>query len=75
VAYEVKNKRKKLRCLLHKPLLPGCEHQRPTDLNMMDYFLLFMTAVPIIMIKLFVWGRGIAEDMCYEIRRAEAFVD
>ena len=32
-----------------------------------------LTAVP--MIKLFTWGRGIVEDMCYERRRAEACVD
>ena len=33
----------------------------------------FITAVPII--KLFAWGKGIVEDMCYERRRAEACVD
>jgi hypothetical protein len=32
----------------------------------------FITAVPIT--KLFAWGRGIVEDMCYERRRAEACV-
>ena len=30
----------------------------------------FITAVTII--KLFAWGRGIVEDMCYERRRAQA---
>ena len=33
----------------------------------------FITAVPIT--KLFAWGEGIVEDMCYERRRAEACVD
>jgi len=33
----------------------------------------FITAVPIT--KLFAWGDGIVEDMCYERRRAEALVD
>jgi hypothetical protein len=33
----------------------------------------FITAVPLI--KLFAWGRGRVEDMCYERRRAEAGVD
>jgi hypothetical protein len=34
----------------------------------------FITAVPII--RLFAWGRGLrVEDMCYERRRAEAWVD
>jgi hypothetical protein len=33
----------------------------------------FITAVPIT--KLCAWGRRIVEDMCYEIRRAEACVD
>ena len=37
------------------------------------YLLLFITTVPIE--KLFAGGRGIVEDMCYEIRRAEACVD
>jgi hypothetical protein len=32
----------------------------------------FITAVPLI--KLFAWGRGIVEDMCYERRRAETCV-
>jgi hypothetical protein len=32
----------------------------------------FITAVPVT--KLFAWGRGIVEDMCYERRRAEACV-
>ena len=32
--------------------------------------LLFITAGPTT--KLVAWGRGIVEDMCYEIRRAEA---
>ena len=32
----------------------------------------FITAVPII--RLFAWGGGL-EDMCYERRRAEAWVD
>ena len=33
----------------------------------------FITAGPIT--KLCAWGRRIVEDMCYEIRRAEACVD
>jgi hypothetical protein len=33
----------------------------------------FITAVPIT--KLFAWGEGIVEDMCYERRRAEACVE
>ena len=33
----------------------------------------FITAVPIT--KLFAWGDGIVEDMCYERRRAEASVN
>ena len=33
----------------------------------------FITAVPIT--KLFAWGEGDSEDMCYERRRSEAFVD
>jgi hypothetical protein len=33
----------------------------------------FITAGPIT--KLCTWGRKIVEDMCYEIRRAEACVD
>ena len=33
----------------------------------------FITAVPIT--KLFAWGEGIVEDMCYERRRAEALED
>ena len=32
-----------------------------------------ITAVPVI--KLFAWGRGMVEDMCYERRRPEAGVD
>ncbi len=33
---------------------------------------MFIIAVPII--KLFAWGEGVVEDMCYERRRAEACV-
>ena len=33
----------------------------------------FITAVPLI--KLFAWGEGRVEDICYERRRAEAGVD
>ena len=33
----------------------------------------FITAVPLI--KLFAWGEGRVDDMCYERRRAEAGVD
>jgi hypothetical protein len=33
----------------------------------------FITAVPFT--KMFAWGRGIVEEMCYERRRAEACVD
>ena len=36
------------------------------------YLLLFIAAVP--SIKLFAWGEGIVEDVCYERRRAEACV-
>ena len=43
------------------------------DLKTRPKFVCFITAGPIT--KLCAWGRRIVEDMCYEIRRAEACVD
>jgi hypothetical protein len=50
------------------PIYGRCLGSRHTFLKCV-----FITAGPII--KLCAWGRRIVEDMCYEIRRAEACVD
>jgi hypothetical protein len=49
------------------------ERERERDREREREMLLFIAAGPIA--KVFAWGRGIVEDMCYEIRRAEACVD
>ena len=47
----------------------------PSELRLVQLRLLFITAVPIIIQSCACGGRRIEEDMCYEIRRAEACVD